>query len=355
MPDMPRRRPPFIRREKTRHGRVAWYFRKDDGPRVRLPEPYGSDAFWGAYRAALDGKAPKAKPGKGSIAWLVDQYKRSGSFARLAPSTRRNRDRIMRQIVEKVGDKAVSTIDRKKIQAMMDAKAGEPHGANNWLKTIRALLQHAVAMQEIAENPAALVKLNTTAGDGFEVWTADDLEAFEARHPVGTKARLAFDLMLYTGLRKSDVVQVGRQHIRDGVMTIRPEKTKRSTNVTVTQQLPAELLASIDATPTGDLFLLVTQFGEPFTANGFGNWFRRRCDEAGVSKSAHGLRKAGAVRAAEQGATAHDLLALFGWVSLKEAQIYTAAADRRRIGLEASSKLASRRTTSTGAALNAKK
>lgn len=84
---------------------------------------------------------------------------------------------------------------------------------------------------------------------------------------------------------------------------------------------------------------IVTDYGRPFTANGFGNWFRERCDEAGVSKPAHGLRKAGAVRAAENGATTQELMALFGWVNVKEAELYTREADRRRLSLTASSKL----------------
>ena len=71
---------------------------------------------------------------------------------------------------------------------------------------------------------------------------------------------------------------------------------------------------------------------KPFTANGFGNWFRRRCDEAGLPHcSAHGLRKAGATIAAENGATEHQLMAMYGWESPKQAALYTRTADRKRL------------------------
>ena len=77
---------------------------------------------------------------------------------------------------------------------------------------------------------------------------------------------------------------------------------------------------------------LVTEFGKPFTSAGFGNWFRDRCNEAGLPQcSAHGVRKAAAVRAAENGATTHELMAMFGWMTLKEAERYTKAAERKRL------------------------
>jgi hypothetical protein len=49
----------------------------------------------------------------------------------------------------------------------------------------------------------------------------------------------------------------------------------------------------------GNLCFLVTNRGEPYTAPGFGNWFRKLCDKAGCPDvSAHGLRKATARRRA---------------------------------------------------------
>jgi len=47
--------------------------------------------------------------------------------------------------------------------------------------------------------------------------------------------------------------------------------------------------------------------------------------------TAHGVRKAGATVAAENGATAHQLMAMFGWDTLKQAEVYTKAANQRRV------------------------
>ena len=97
-----------------------------------------------------------------------------------------------------------------------------------------------------------------------------------------------------------------------------------------------ELRAVIDATPSGHLNYLVTEHGKPYSsAKSFGNWFKRQCVMAGLPHcSAHGLRKAGATTAVENGATAHALMAMFGWTTLKEAARYTQAADQQRLADE---------------------
>jgi integrase len=153
------------------------------------------------------------------------------------------------------------------------------------------------------------------------------VERFHARWPVGTRERLAMDLALFTGLRRSDLVVVGRQHVRDGVISIRTEKTGTVVHVPVFPLLQA----SLDAVDGADLAFLATSHGRPFgSAASLGNWFRGACVEAGVPGRLHGLRKAGATIAADSGATAHQLMAMYGWRKLEEAELYTRDADRRR-------------------------
>jgi len=147
-------------------------------------------------------------------------------------------------------------------------------------------------------------------------------------------ARLALDLMLYTGLRRSDAVVAGRQHIKDGVLTIRNAKNKAIVSVTIY----AALQRTIDATPGTGLAFLATEHGRAFaSAASFGNWFRKRCQEAGVPDEcrAHGLRKAGATIAAEGGATTRQLMAMYGWRSAATADLYTKAVDRQTLAASA--------------------
>jgi len=179
-------------------------------------------------------------------------------------------------------------------------------------------------------------RLCSTNPDGIRAWSEDEATSYEARHPIGTKARLAFDLLLYTGVRRSDVVKLGPQMERDGKLLF--SETKGSSRITKTHELPIlpPLRQSIDATPIGHLVYLVTAYGQPHSAKGFGNWFKHRCREAGLENlSAHGLRKLGAQRCAEAGATEHQLMALFGWSNPQQAAVYTKKANRAKLESQA--------------------
>jgi integrase len=165
----------------------------------------------------------------------------------------------------------------------------------------------------------------------------------EERHPIGTKARLALALLLWTGVRRSDLVRLGKQHVRNGWLRFIQQKNRNRKPVQIAIPILSELQTVIDASPTGDLTFLVTSAGAPYTLWGFGNWFRDRCVEAGVCGRAHGLRKAGAATAAENGATTKQLMAIFGWLSVEEAERYTQAAERKRMAGDAMGLLIGRR------------
>ena len=339
-----KRRPPYILREVTRHKRVVWYFREGEGPRIRLPDEYGTDEFWRAYNAALQGQRI-AKPGQrpdasvGTLRWLIQQYRKSATFATLAQSTRENRDRLFAGIDDTGGDLRIEEIDRRMLMAGRDRRAATPSAANHFLKAMSVLMEFAVEAGLVDHNPVRDVKKISSKSEGFHTWTVAEVAAFEARHPVGTMARLAMDLMLYTGLRRSDVVRVGPQHIAGDVLSIQPVKTQRTSGVIVTVRILPALAESISKTTTGEKTLLISGWNRSFAVKGFGNWFRDRCDEAGVPGSAHGLRKAAATRCAENGATASELMAMFGWTTLQEAERYTRAAERKMLGIIGSEKM----------------
>jgi integrase len=157
-------------------------------------------------------------------------------------------------------------------------------------------------------NPARDVRRIQYETEGFHTWTDEEFAQFEARHPLGTKAHLALALLLYTGTRRSDMLTLGRQHVSGGWLRFVPQKRRKQTKSMRQSEKPwlPVLDQIVRASPTGDLTFLMTDLGRPFPAAGFGNWFRDRCNEAGLKQcSAHGLRKMGATRAAENGATEH--------------------------------------------------
>lgn len=341
MGTMPRKS--FLSHETTRHGKLVWYFKRN-GRRIRLPDDYGSPEFNAAYEKALTGTAAPTEATKtntASLRWLVEQYKRSTDFAKLAPSTRRMRDNILKLSVKESGHVPFGVITRAHIKKNIDGRSSTPDAANNFLKAMRHLFKWAMTSELVSVNPTDGLSKVTVKTDGFHAWSLDEVAKYRARHSVGTRARLAIDLLLFLGLRRSDVVIVGRQHLKDGVISLKTQKTGTWVYLPVFKQLQE----SIDATDTSDLAFLATSRGAPFTsAASFGNWFRNRCIEAGLPDHcrAHGLRKAGATIAADEGATAHELMAMFGWSRLAMAEIYTKEADKKKLARGASERLANR-------------
>lgn len=329
---MPKKLPPFVLRERSRHGRVKFYYRRGKGPRVRLPDDLASAEFDAAYREALLNEAPISAqappvPVK-SLRWLIERYKESAAWRQLSDATRYQRDKIFIKAIEASKNANYRDIDRNTMERAMDKRADTPAQANSFLKAMRGLFEWALRNDHVEINPCAGVDRLKDQTDGFPAWTADDVVAFRRKHEAGTKPRLAMEFMLLTGLRRGDMAKVGRQHIRDGILTLKTGKT----GATVTIDLPQYLVDMIAATPVKGMHLISQDNGNPYTVESFGNYFRNWCNEAGVSKSAHGLRKLSATMAADGGAAAHELMAQYGWSKISQAEIYTKGADRARLG-----------------------
>jgi len=226
-------------------------------------------------------------------------------------------------------------VTRQTVVKGREARKSTPAMANSFLKAMRGLFKWAVDAEHVMENPTANVASLTLKSDGFHVWTDEEVSKFEARWPVGTRERLAFDLLLYTGLRRGDAVILGRQHVKNGVFKIKAEKN----GVEIIAPILPPLARSIAAAPTGGLSFIAGERRRPMTKESFGNWFRDACNAAGVPGAAHGLRKAGATRAAENGATNEQLKAIFGWTDDKMPTLYTRTASRARMAAKAMSTL----------------
>ena len=144
-------------------------------------------------------------------------------------------------------------------------------------------------------------------------------------------------IFLYTGVRISDAVRLGPQMERDGKLRFTEQKNiankPKHREVPILPALRAELAAH----QMVHLAYLVTKWGRPYSnPKAFGNRFKSWCIQAGLPHcSAHGLRKAGATFAAEQGATEHQLMAIYGWASPKQAALYTKKVNENRLVTDA--------------------
>lgn len=327
-----------------RDGR-CYFQRHRRGRKVRIKAERDTPQFHAEYARLLGEHQPAiagpARPQAGTWRWLCVEYMRSAAYKRLDPIFQRTRKGILEHTWdEPVKPGAAMTfaavpvdqLTTKALRVLRDRKQGLPEAGNGRVKAIRAVFKWAMDDELVTTNPARDLSRVKTEGSGWHSWEVEEVRRYEERHPIGSKARLALALLMYTGVRRSDVVLLGRQHVRGGWLKFAARKNK----VTVEIPVLPELQRIIEASPTGDLTFLVTDYGQPFTAAGFGGKFRSWCDRAGLPQcSAHGLRKAAAAIAAENGATSQQLMAIFGWLTLVEAERYTRAAERRRMAGDA--------------------
>lgn len=312
-------------------GRAYLYYARPGHKLVRLPDlPENDPDFLKAYAEAARG-APKVRstrePREGTIGALCASYRRSDAFLDLRRSTREMRARIIQKISARWGEALTRDLMPRHVRADLEGLTG--HAANNRLKVWRALTRHALDRGHIEIDPARDVRKRTVSTDGHHCWTDAEIAQFRGHHPVGTKARRAMELLLWTGARRSDAVLFGRQHMAGGSLTY----TSIKTAVTVCIPLLREFAAELDRMPRSQMLFLETRHGEPHSVKGFGAWFARQVRAAGLPPrcTAHGLRKARARIMAENGKTAHQIAAWGGWLSLAEVQHYTAAVDRKRL------------------------
>jgi integrase len=329
----------FVQAFVDRHGQPRFYFRRRGQQRVALPGLPGSTEFMAAYQAALTtqpvaiGVDKRSKPG--SISAALAEYFQSQAFRSLSGETPAARRGRLEKFREQFGERPLASLPKDFIIALTDTMP--PFAARNWLIAFRHFIRWCETRKLIRQDPTWGIRLKMPKSDGYHTWTEDEIAAFEAHWPVGSKPRLALALGLFTAQRRGDVVRIGKQHIRDGVLTVRQQKT----GSWLTIPMHTDLQKIIDATPCGQhLALLTTRSGRTYNATNFSDQFRGWCDEAGLPPhcSFHGLRKAASRRLAEVGCTAHEIAALTGHKSLREVERYTRAADQTRLAKAAMAK-----------------
>jgi integrase len=292
-----------------------------------------------AYEAAMSGPrtaigAGRVKPG--SVAAVVAAYLDSQQFfTSKSAGTQRMRRSILERFRAAYGDRPFASLPPEWIEAMLDAK--KPHAARSWLVTLRSLCQFALKRNWLRADPTANIRLRPIKSDGHHTWTDEEIAQFEAHHPIGSKPRLALALLLYTAQRRSDVIRMGRQHIKHGVLKVKQQKTGVELAIPVLPQLQTVL----DATPSEHLTFLVTEHGKPYGGNYFTETFREWCDAAGLPTrcKVHGLRKAMCRKLAEAEVDPRQIMSISGHRTMKEIVRYTRDADQARLARNAMAKV----------------
>ena len=329
---MPRKLPPHVERNHVK-GHTYLSFRIGKGPRIRLPADPSSEEFRAAYAAAMAGeRRPTIRTDQhGTIGALIASYMRSAAFIRLRGTSKKGYMTRLGAMRVAHGSRSVSGLTRERIIALLQPLADRPAAALDTLKKLRILIRHAIDIGWLKSDPSAGIKRPKTKE--IRAWTDAELAAFERRWPLGTKQRTAYALMLNVGAARVDVHLMTWAQIEiEGV-----GYTRQKTGVPVAMALATELRQALDAAPRNHVTVLNTEFGKPFTINGFSGFMRDAMRAAGLPMDCkpHGLRKTLGRQLADAGVTAHDIMAALGHTTLAQAENYTREADRRRGGRRA--------------------
>lgn len=341
---MARRRwlPKWVSEYRDRHGKPRYRFRRKGYAQYLFKNPPGTEGFRNEYHDCLKGEAAaEISPGanraaQGTFDDLINRYYRSPDF--LDPSDRTRE--VYRGVIErwrvKYGSAKVRDLEARHVENMMVELLPYRTAANMLRKRLRALMQFAIRQGMAQTNPVIATRPYEVKSNGFHTWTEAEIEQYEAFHPLGSKARLALALMLWTGQRGGDARIMGPQHIKRN----RLEVTQEKTGVAVSLPILAPLAEAIMAAPGGALVFLLSDHGKPYSRKGFGNKIRQWCDEAGLPQcTAHGLRKAAARRFAEAGCTNQQIKSWTGHTTDSEVAQYTAAANQENLSDAAAMKL----------------
>ncbi len=275
----------------------------------------------------------------GTIGWLFQRYQRSKTFQEHEKTTQRDKFSVLGRFCANVGHLEFQKLRKSDVEASQMLRLKTPAAADKLVKCLKALFHWAMEDEEIQRryplnrNPAkGISKLNKS--DGFHTWTEAEIATFRSEYPLGTTARLAFELLYNLGVRRSDLVALGPSNAQGNNIVFVPQKgSKMETLVLPMSPALKEALALV---PASQKTFVVTEYGKPFSSNGFGNKMRDWCNRAQLFEcSSHGLRKAAATVLAEAGATEYQLMAVFGWSDPKTARIYTRKARQRCLAASA--------------------
>lgn len=334
-----------MRRYIDRQGRERIYYRRAGQPQIALRGPLYSDAFWEDLNKAAAGKKPKVEPGAaktkpGTFNDLIAKYYKSTAFTTLAVNTRSTYRGQLEQFRAEHGEHPVTALKAKHVDLILGKLAAKSTAqAHKLRKRLVKLMALAVKWEFISVNPMLNAERVKHKTKGYETWSEDDIAKFRAHWPEGTMQRLSLELLIYTGLRRSDVVRLGRQHLKGDFIVISTKKSQEQVELNI--PIHPDFRAVLDGIRHNHESLIITQLGEARSENSFTNWIIEAAKEAGLPphRSPHGLRKAACRRLAEAGCTALEIMSITGHSNIKEIETYCAAVNKKRLAEAAIHKL----------------
>lgn len=323
--------PTYASEFRDRHGKARIRLRRTGWHTIYVSERPGSVEFTQAYKTWEATQGTAAQPGRaipGTFDALIADFYRSEVWHDLRESTREVYRGQFERFRTSYGSRRVATMTPKHVRNLIYMMRETPTAANNLRKRLKQLFDFAVIEKYRPDNPTIVIRSLRTREGGHPTWSERDIARYEAYHPIGSSARLAFDLALYTAQRRSDVHAMGPSQIEGNKIWVKQLKTGKELLIPI----HTALARSLAATPTGEEKFVLSSRDENFTEDSFGMWFKKKCREAGITdRSMHGLRKAAARRMAELGLSNQIIKSITGHTSDAEVARYTREAEQKKM------------------------
>lgn len=349
---------PYIERNVSRHHKVRYYYRFEGKRIARLPDNPESAEFATEYWRIRHGMTDTASPNNdatlsnlpqhGTFHHLCVNYLQSSAYKSLEKTTQAKRRSIIdSMLLERIAPNStlifakmpISELDVGNIQVLRDRKKDTPFAADERLKILRQVFESGIP-KLVKQNHAKLVKSFRKKTEGHATLHADDIVKYITKHGLKSKAVLVLTILMYTGVRVSDLALMGHQHRRGDVISLRVFKNRNRNPVTLDLPVHPILDAVLKMHPAKAMTYVTTENGKPFSIKGLGNRISDWFTQAGLPHlTAHSVRKGLATNIAENEATDLMLEGMFGWKDSKTSKIYTRNAQRSKLARQAVSKI----------------
>jgi integrase len=377
----------YVQADRSQRGQTRYYVQLRNGlPKIRIGAEFGTKGFDGECDAAIAsqialygdatdhinaqkqrneprGERPAEPPKPHTLRWYWTLYKQSDHWLGdlsvghegLSDSTRLQRTGLVESLVPENGEKPFAVLTRKVIKEEM--KARTPSQAGNLLSALRGMIRWMIDEGHLDEDDDPTIGLKSGKAKasretgGFLPWTEEDMAQYRAKWPLGTEARLMFDVLHYTFLRLGDAHRFGPPHLRQILrkMSVQIATEKSRGNTTVTVPVHPEFAESLRAARAAGIIGAEVFIGKmvkgrvlPMNKKAWAAKFKKYAVLAGVNepkKSCHGVRKARAEVAAYADCTESQMMAMFGWTDPKMPAHYIAQANREKLGMSGMDKI----------------
>ena len=334
----------YVKRYRDRAFVWRHYFRRRGRNYGALPGEPGSAEFMEAYAAFMNSKPEPSGKKPGTFGHLITRYYASVNFTNLKPSSQRGYKSALEPLAKKHGHKPVVLLTDDEVKDIIE-EIGQrsPQMANLTKRVLRNMLVIAYDRKWIAR-PITGGRIVPYKGGKHRAWSQDEMDAYEARWPLGTRERLAYATYLYTDQRGGDVVKMRRADVAKGAIPLVQEKT----NTVVGLPIHPELMAAIKAYPSNGPAIIGDRAGRPIGRTALTALVTKARRLAGLPEDCkpHGLRKSMLVRMSHNGATTKEMQSVSGHLTTKEIERYSEDANRQVLAFAAVSKMTKKRTPS---------